>query len=190
LWLLAIGFLFTAVNAEVGGVGIVLPTFVGFALIAVGSWRVSERVPRFGLVAFPAAAMSLLTFPLLVRGVADLDSYAALLPVPEFFLGLAIAVSMSAALWSLGAKQGVWWPRIAGVLTLPIFFGSLAWCWSLNRFVSTRDWCVLVYEIPDLYLACVTAFAAVRLGRRAPGTWIGDESAARQASGGLGPPPY
>ena len=71
-WLFALGHLCVAVNLAINGIGILLPTCFGYAIVAGASWSLRDDQRSFLFATLPSVALALLTFPDLFRGaVAD-----------------------------------------------------------------------------------------------------------------------
>lgn len=79
LWI-AIGFLFVGVNLAINGFAILLPTFVGYALLAIGFWEAAQTQAGFWrwlgqASCLLSALMILLSFPTLFRFAFPYESW-------------------------------------------------------------------------------------------------------------------
>ena len=62
-FVLAIGYLCISINFYLNGMGIILPTFVGYILLAKGSYLLRVNAKIFLYAVIPAVIMAIMTFP-------------------------------------------------------------------------------------------------------------------------------
>lgn len=164
-WIIATGYLFTAVNIQINGVGIVFPTCFGYALIGLACWSLRDNHWSFRFAPLPAAILSLLTFPDLFSGAAQgIEAYYDWILWPSITLELSLMALVAIGLWYEADLNGVAWLRYAVIALAPITAASmLAWWFFPVKDNATLIASFLVYVIPAFYLAAVNAGAAKSL---------------------------
>jgi hypothetical protein len=97
LWLAA-GYLCAGLNLQINGLGILLPTFAGYFMIARGSYILRERARLFLYAVVPAAILAVLTVPhLAIEYIrSPISKYAFW---PEIIMGYFVIVINAFALY-------------------------------------------------------------------------------------------
>ena len=160
-WIISIGYLFVAVNFQINGLGLLLPTCLGYALIAGASWSLRDVSPVFQVATLPAAVLGVITIPDVVRGAMDTGEYHYWAWWPSLILEIALFVLIAIGLWLVSQLKGIHWLRWAAIASAPILVIALL-SWQLIPVTSNATLIAsfLIYEVPSFYLAAVNYGAA------------------------------
>jgi hypothetical protein len=127
LWL-GFGYMFVGVKLVVNGLAFILPTFLGYTLLAVGFWKASQRVPgawrlSAQVVAGMSAILAPVTFPDLLRFSFEdeLRTFDQLTTFRWYFVEL-VPLLTPLALWNVLSWRGI---RTAMLMVVPVT--ALAW---------------------------------------------------------------
>lgn len=165
-WALATGYLFVAVNFSYNGVGILLPTCVGYTLIGSAAWwlRYDQRVFKFATL--PAAILALITFPnlfLVAFGDFSLLRYDWVY-WPSIVLEISLMGLVATGLWretDIKGFNGLSWAAIG---TAPIIVITLiAWWIFPATSYGTQLASIFIHAVPAFYLATLNAIFAKSL---------------------------
>lgn len=151
---LAIGYLCVSINLTINGMGILLPTFAGYLIIARTSYMLRFKNKTFVYAVVPSAIMTVFTFPQIVVEFIHTDAYDYLV-WPMIVLGYFILIVncfgmyKSAVLDNLGQVKAA----IIGVFCLiPVSF--VLWCLSETLGIP-RAVSFMIYETPKFFFALV-----------------------------------
>jgi hypothetical protein len=151
---LAIGYLCVSINLTINGMGILLPTFVGYFIIARTSYALRFKNKAFLYATVPSAIMTALTFPQMTVELVRTDAYKYLF-FPTLVLGYFILIVhcfgmyKCAVLDSLGQVKAA----IIGVLCLiPVSF--ILWYLSETLGIPKAVY-FMIYESPKFFFALV-----------------------------------
>ena len=161
LWRLAIGYLFVAVNIEINDLGILLPTFVGYALIAMATWSLGERQRIFRHAAPLAAILAIVSFVRFMHCAVDVRAFTRLVLWPSCVLEVLVIVIVSIGLWREGLSRNATWLKAASLAAVPVLAGSLVAWWFIpvsNNTLKIASF--LVYVIPAFCMSGISALAA------------------------------
>jgi hypothetical protein len=161
--LIAIGLLCTSINLEINGLGILLPTSLGYALIAIGSHDMRDRSGVFAYVVVVAIILAIAALPLLVHGVIARDIwevFSTWVGPPSLFMEVLLWLLVASGIY-LGAvrskQNGI---RNAAGLAFPIILGAIiAWSFYPVKDNASKIASFVVYQIPSFYLVVVAGFA-------------------------------
>jgi uncharacterized membrane protein len=151
---LAIGYLFISINLAINGIGILLPTFVGYFIIAKTSYALRFKNKAFLYAVVPSAIMIALTFPQITFEIYKVDSYKYL-SVPMHVFGYFILIAHCFGIYKCAALDNLKQVKhaIIGVLCLiPVSF--ILW-YSAETLSIPMAVYFLIYESPKFFFALV-----------------------------------
>ncbi len=127
-WLIAIGLLCVALNLEVNGLGICLPSCIGYGLIAGACWAIRDRQKVYSFAAVASGIQVVLTFPDLFRGQTTdrLDWLYVWTYWPFYILYLLTLLFLLIGLWREANLKGIEWVKLACIAIVPVCLVSTA----------------------------------------------------------------
>jgi hypothetical protein len=162
-WFIAVGYLFVAVNVQINGLGLYLPTCFGHASIAIACWSMRDRQSVFRYAAFASAILAVLTFPSLFSGsiAGHLSGYYSWTFWPWYFLYLSSMVLVSMGIWFEANLKGIdVLKTFCHVLILVIFVSQTIWWFTPLTGKTLYLTSALLQVVPALYLSVLCAAAA------------------------------
>jgi hypothetical protein len=166
LWFISAGYVFVAINLQINGLGICLPTTVGYGLIVVGGWLLRDH-PPFRLAVVPAALLAIVRFPNLFRGATDgtaMESFDRWTFWPSILLEIVLIAIVALGVWRIADSRGrTPLKRLATAIFPVLTLSLLAWWFFPVTSNATLIASFAVYAIPALFVAAVCAVAAQQL---------------------------
>ena len=146
--LLTIGYLCITINLDINGLGILLPTFLGYILMAKASYVLRENVKIFGYAVIPSVTMAVLTIPFLVT---EFISWIDFLFWPMQILEYCIIIIHLIGIYQCTVLNNA--KKIkAGLITFVIVLLSFRILWFYSSKLDIPQILTFViYEIPKLF---------------------------------------
>jgi len=165
--LLAVGFLCVAINIHINGFGILLPTSLGYFLIALGAYELSYQHRIFSFASLTAVPLAVLTLPLLIRGTLPDQIrivYNQFTFWPEMVLKLTVFTFIAWGIWKTASLQNHQRMKQLSLIVAPVTVCSLlAWWFVPEIDYATKLISFMAYEVPMFYLALLSRLAVSRL---------------------------
>ena len=152
-FVLAISYLCISINFYINGMGITLPTFVGYILLAKGSYLLRGNNKIFGFAVIPAVIMAIMTFPHL------LIEYATGAPLyifwPMEILAHAIIIIHSVGIYKCSVSNNSKQIRSSlAVFIIILLLSRTLWYLASMLSVSVK-FTFIIYEAPKLLFAYI-----------------------------------
>lgn len=171
-WLIAWGIACIGINITVGGVELLLPTCVGYALIGIGAWNLRDEDAIFHYAPSVAGLMAILSFPDLFSDAMvtrpgqphPLQQFHAWTFYPYTIISMALLASIAVAIARQARKQGrIEVDRLAMIAAVAVIV-----C-EIPRFFMpfpSQSWYIAFFFVTSFYavlLFWTAAWAARRL---------------------------
>lgn len=141
--LLAIGYVFVGVNLTINGLAILLPTCVGYGLLAIGFWEAASKqggvTHRFSQFAFGLCVfMAIVTVPLLVRFSYAGEGWEAYSrwTFHVWYIEVLISLVSPVALWNVFPSRSVRGLMLSIILTYPLAWWATDVLYEDHRTIS------------------------------------------------------
>ena len=145
--LLTIGYLCITINLYINGIGILLPTFLGYILMAKASYILRDKIKIFNYAVIPSVTMAVLTLPLLTT---ESISWIDFLFWPMQILEYSIIIIHFIGIYQcsvLGNAKKIKTGLVAFVIVLLAF--RILWFYSA-KLDTPQSQTFVIYEIPKL----------------------------------------
>ena len=150
---LAIGYLCISVNLYINGMGIILPTFVGYILLAKGSYllRDNDKIFWYAVIAF--VIMAIMTFPhTVIEYVTGAPLYIFW---PMEILGYVIIIIHGVGIYRCSVLNNSKQIRSALVALIIVFIPCrILWYLASQLYIPVK-FTYILYEIPKLFFAYI-----------------------------------
>lgn len=151
--LLVFGYLCISINLYIGGIGILLPTFVGYILLSKASYLLCDKARIFRYAVIPSAIIALITFTFIEIGLSlYVSKYLGwLIQIIEHciiiihFIGIyQCAVLNNSKRIKIGLV----------VFAISLLALRTLWYFSFNLGIS-KNFSIIIYEIPKLFFTYI-----------------------------------
>ena len=164
--LIALGFACVAVNLTVNGTGILLPTCIGYALIAMVSWSLRDTRRAFFFAVVPAGLLVTISFPDLFYDYAAVSMpwYETVFWAPRIVLHLALLALLGLGLWHEAEVYGEKSIQHALLIGVPVSVaGYVGWYLFPVDGTTSLLLSTLMYDASSLYCLGLFLYASSKL---------------------------
>ena len=152
---LAIGYLFISINLSINGIGILLPTFVGYFIIAKTSYALRFKNKAFLYAVIPSAIMIALTFPQMTVEIYKTDLYKYL-SLPMHVFDYLILIAHCLGIYKCAVLDNLKQVKHASIGVLCLIPVSFILWYSAKTLGIPMAVYFLIYESPKFFFALVS----------------------------------
>ncbi|MEM8496152.1 MAG: hypothetical protein AAF663_12290 [Planctomycetota bacterium] len=146
-WFVAIGLLSFVLTLQVNGIEVIIPTFIGWVLIAWGCWGITERIKLMRATSITAICLAALTFPDLFRYAlsqqSGIEKYDIIFGYPVWIAGTLTVIAILLLIAHEADQQARTGIVVISILTViftiatELFFFVLPFGMSWNQWLYT-----------------------------------------------------